>query len=957
MHFAVWDLQICGPQIRGVPVLFIPGNAGSYKQVRPIASEGATYFQEALQRNPEPMELGIRNLDFFTVDFNEDITAFHGQTLLDQAEYLNEAIRYILSLYLDPRVAERDPELPDPSSVIVLGHSMGGVVARTMLVMPNYEERSINTILTMSAPHARPPVSFDSQIVDIYRKVNSYWRHAYSQQWANDNPLWHVTLVSIAGGSLDTVVPSDYASVESIIPATHGFTVFSTTIPHVWTSMDHQAILWCDQFRKVIVRTLYSIIDVGRKSQTKPRADRMRVFKKNFLTGMETVAEKSLYTKEAGMALSLDNNDTHILAQGERLVLRSFGPTGKPEPYLVPVPPQGSPERKRFTLMTDKTLESPTSQALLDVLACSVYPVQPRQQAGVPLSMNMDLGGRGSASSQLACRSVTSDTITLPASTKGTRYPFDNKWRNSPFSYLQYEADDLADYQFVAVVDKANKTTRGFVVAEFGDQSEAVLAKDISLWRLAAFGASFTLPPRRPMVTEIKIPAIKSSLLAYKLRLNGESCGKTPELFRPTIRQYLSEPYESKYYVDAQDVSISLHGVSPYVPPPMKPRNPDDGLSLQFWTDPTCNGAVHIDLEVDAYGSLGKLMMRYRTVFSAFPILVVSLVVRKQFLVYDVTGVFMSFSESLDMSLRRSIPLILLALTALSLSPGGSWPARLLASDARNATQATDFEENNLVVGTRDPFFWFLTLLVGATCVGVCAAMNVFVLVVTRILSAVYGWLHARPAWGRNGESRKGLTPAFQPSSLGRRMITSVVLLLMVLTVIPYQFAYLVACLVQLTTTVRSYRFASDSRSPANYNFYNYAHSVFTLMLWVLPTNLPILVVWIKNLSVQWLTPFSSHHNVLSIMPFILLVETLISGKMIPRVTSSLRHVTGVLLFGVAILSGMYGVSYAYRLHYFVNVVALWLFALHLTTEPMSLSGFQSVLDWYTDEKRGSKKP
>ncbi len=75
-------------------------------------------------------------------------------------------------------------------------------------------------------------------------------------------------------------------------------------------------------------------------------------------------------------------------------------------------------------------------------------------------------------------------------------------------------------------------------------------------------------------------------------------------------------------------------------------------------------------------------------------------------------------------------------------------------------------------------------------------------------------------------------------------------------------------------------------RSGAHLNFYNYAHSILVLMLWILPINMPTLVVWIHNLAVQWLTPFSSHHNVLSIMPLILLVETLTSGKMIPRVTT-----------------------------------------------------------------------
>jgi len=281
-------------QVKGIPVLFIPGNAGSYKQVRPLAAEAAVYFHENLSGDEQALRNGKRPLDWFSVDFNEDITAFHGQTMLDQAEYLNEAVAYILSLYHNPDRSLRGSELPDPSSVVLVGHSMGGVVARTMLVMPNYQSNTINTIVTLAAPHARAPVSFDAEVVYTYQRINDYWRAAYSQKWANDNPLWHVTLISIAGGGLDTIVPSDYSAVESLVPQTHGFTVFTSTIPHVWTGMDHLAITWCDQLRKSVVRALYDVTDAGRPSQTRPRSDRMRAFKKRFLTGMEDVAERTL---------------------------------------------------------------------------------------------------------------------------------------------------------------------------------------------------------------------------------------------------------------------------------------------------------------------------------------------------------------------------------------------------------------------------------------------------------------------------------------------------------------------------------------------------------------------------------------------------------------------------------------------------------------------------------------
>lgn len=117
-----------------------------------------------------------------------------------------------------------------------------------------------------------------------------------------------------------------------------------------------------------------------------------------------------------------------------------------------------------------------------------------------------------------------------------------------------------------------------------------------------------------------------------------------------------------------------------------------------------------------------------------------------------------------------------------------------------------------------------------------------------------------------------------------------------------------------------------------NLNFYNYAHSIVFLMLWVLPINIPVLVVWVHNLAVHWLTPFSSHHNILSIMPFVLLIETLSTGKMVPRITSWTRHFTSILFFSLAIYAAVYGVTYAYLLHYIVNVVCMWLAVLHVSS-------------------------
>jgi hypothetical protein len=464
------------------------------------------------------------------------------------------------------------------------------------------------------------------------------------------------------------------------------------------------------------------------------------------------------------------------------------------------------------------------------------------------------------------------------------------------------------------------------------------------------------------MVTEVKIPSMQSSLLAYDLEITHHGCGiKKRELFAPLVRQYLNEPYESKYFVNAKQATVSLHGVAPYVPPPMTRRSPDDGLAFQFWTDPTCDSTITIRLTIDALGSLGKLYMRYRTVFAAFPLLVVALVLRKQFRIYDSSGVFVSFSEGLDMCLRQSIPLMLASLTFLSISSRSPAPAGNATGFwhwKNSTTPALDFHQNDLLIGTQDSFFWFLVPLIGLVCIGVCTVLNYVTLTLTHVLGIAYGLLSFRHGWIRNDDRRKSGPPsAFLSSSPRRRLITTAVLLFLVSTFIPYQFAYLVACLVQLTTTVRAQRIASELRSGANSNFYNYVHSILLLMLWILPVNLPTLVVWVHNLAVQWFTPFSSHHNVLSIMPFIVLVETLTTGKMVPRVSSRFRHLTNILLFGISIYAAVYGVSYAYMLHYLVNLVAAWLVIVHCTSDSWPLSKISTLYDGNADCRKRGKEP
>ena len=623
----------------------------------------------------------------------------------------------------------------------------------------------------------------------------------------------------------------------------------------------------------------------------------------------------------------------------------------------MPVLAQPFAEGGKFTLLTDQTLDNGENNGTIAVFLCSVSP-PPTGASVLSFAMNLDVASREVGSTRLACKNAAVDVSLLPASTNESVNAFEDV---PPFSYLQYDLSDITDNQFIAVIEKPSEAAPGWLMAEFSSAADSSITVSKGHHQILMNGLRRRLPASRPMMTELKIPEVHSTLFAYSLNIKRHPCDGHEESFAPLLRQYIQEPYESKYFVNTHGGNINVHGISPYMPPPLRGGGASEGLSLQLWTDPTCNSTIKVSLKVDVLGSAGKLVMRYRTVFAAFPVLVVAVVLRKQFKVYDTTGVFMSFSQSMDQSLRTSLPTIFTALTflsvALSKASKGPWARSWLSSSTGSiAENSIDFTVNDLVLGTSDPFFWFLVPLFGLTSVGICIAINYAVLILTHAFAIIYGRLRS---WSLRNDDLRSAAVNFASTTAQQRIVTVGVLLLLVVTVIPYQFAYVVLCIVQIATCIRALRVARDAHSGQSYNLYNYTHSMLVLMLWILPINTPVLIVWIHNLAVHWLTPFSTHHNLVSVLPYILLIETMSTGNMVPRVTSryvskighptrlmtyatndvcSICYLTNILMFSLALYAAIYGVTYAYRLHYLVNALCAWLFLIHLSNGPLSLA-------------------
>jgi GPI inositol-deacylase len=194
----------------------------------------------------------------------------------------------------------------------------------------------------------------------------------------------------------------------------------------------------------------------------------------------------------------------------------------------------------------------------------------------------------------------------------------------------------------------------------------------------------------------------------------------------------------------------------------------------------------------------------------------------------------MSFSESLNQCLRASIPATFLTLTFLATylancSQGGVHTAPHWFSHWRsNATDsAGDYTKNDLLIGSPDTFFWFLLPFFGLIAVGLCIAINYALLGIECLFTAAYARLRFSTSRHDDGRCVNSIfarlerlltltrrTPtSFAVTSTRQRVITTSVLLGLVSTVIPYQFAYVVLCIVGIATTVRALRVAWETVS------------------------------------------------------------------------------------------------------------------------------------------------
>ncbi|KAF7640228.1 GPI inositol-deacylase, partial [Meloidogyne graminicola] len=192
--------------LNGFPILFVPGNAGSGRQVRSIGS---------LLQNKTESRMTNFHFDVFAVDFNEELTAYNFDYIISQSNFLIKAINSIYQLY------KQNPQ----KKLVIIGHSMGGIVIQKALMNKEFNKDIIAFIISFSVPYLEPPFYFD-------KRFFTFWNQMNKKQFLNLPKI-----VSINGGLKDEFIDEDWTKIHSSTAA----------LDHVWLDIDHKCILWCNQ--------------------------------------------------------------------------------------------------------------------------------------------------------------------------------------------------------------------------------------------------------------------------------------------------------------------------------------------------------------------------------------------------------------------------------------------------------------------------------------------------------------------------------------------------------------------------------------------------------------------------------------------------------------------------------------------------------------------------------------
>ncbi|KAI0650404.1 GPI-inositol-deacylase [Trametes meyenii] len=845
-------------ELHGSPVLFIPGNAGSSHQVRSIASSAANqYFSAPYQVSPDFKSGKYTGLDFFAVEFNEDLSAFHGPTLDSETVYASRAIDYILSLY------------PPNTAIIVMGHSMGGIVATALLPNPN-----ISVIITMATPHTLPPVRFDRRIDRIYTD---------NLQDLASNPT---PILSLCGGATDLMIPSESCilPVSSPDPATPAYrrTVFTSALEGCWTGVGHLAMVWCHQVRWRIAR---AALEVAAASSTQSRAAALERWLRD---GHEPPP-----SDHPSDVLQLRSTPHTTLPPNQLLMVR--GPVTT-HSYLLPIPAH---EEGRSS-----------SKFVLYVSQGAMPPVAPHR----PLPFRVAAYACLNAESN-SCSSLDPDTLRLlPRPVPGAPFPTPDEGIDESDGVVLYEVDVSPMPSSYIAVRVEGGDGRGWIVGGFAD-SEPLVTK---IGLRSVLLSPVTLPIPNGLRTEVHLPTLPANaLVVYRVTPKFDACSDAAHSLLHPLLAHASHPSETHYYPLTpsfpRHILLHTHASAPYIA-----SDRTLGHKLVIYSSDECR-MREIQLSVDWWASIGRWGTRYGTAAACWAVGIVAIILADVWGLIEGGAPIPDVKSSLQFFARRRLPWLVPLSFVISLLPlrAGLW----LGNRGDPAFAPLGAILLCIAFGFVCILWWLLVALLwplqfvlrrfgrsreDATSRRPATAMVSMALIFLVIFVLVPWQVAFLGCWlihfYTSATSLAELSLAQYQNPTGTETVPLAPL----------------SSEAELEPTTQLSQGHSDRQGPSNVTrlpLQQYTNVYLHLLLFMtllLPLTAPVLAVWVRTLATAGLTtPFDGDHNFLYVAPFLVLVEAL-SGHDAGRYVKALGEGTErvpprwgmVALAGVAFFAG-----------------------------------------------------
>eukprot|EP00002_Diphylleia_rotans_P023000 TRINITY_DN4520_c0_g2_i1.p1 TRINITY_DN4520_c0_g2~~TRINITY_DN4520_c0_g2_i1.p1 ORF type:complete len:506 (-),score=101.80 TRINITY_DN4520_c0_g2_i1:2780-4258(-) len=238
---------------RSAPVLFIHGNAGSYKQGRSLG-----FHLEAANIKAQ----ANINYDLWVVDFDEQLAAFSADIINKQSDYVIECLQFLKTQY------NRSEE--ESLSSVIVGHSIGGIVSRNLVTRPGFQMGDVSTIMSLSTP-IRPFLFFDEGLLALYHRIDREWRKLAIEK------NYGLIYLGFCGGVLDEFI----SAAECISPETPiSYSLETKALPDVRMSMQHHTTTWCYQLLSLISKAIVQVETLGEPFVLPRRFNALDAYKK-----------------------------------------------------------------------------------------------------------------------------------------------------------------------------------------------------------------------------------------------------------------------------------------------------------------------------------------------------------------------------------------------------------------------------------------------------------------------------------------------------------------------------------------------------------------------------------------------------------------------------------------------------------------------------------------------------